>query len=121
MRDVILRLMPGVFLSYARQDGEARAAALRDRLTREAPDIAIRQDRISLEGGNGLVATGRALRTLEGHSAWVAAVAVTPDGQRAVSASDDNTLRVWDIETGLALATFHCDAPVFCCAFAGRR
>ena len=45
--------MPGVFLSYARQDGETRAADLRDRLTREAPDIPIKQDRLSLEGGTG--------------------------------------------------------------------
>jgi GTPase SAR1 family protein len=32
-------------------------------------------------------------------------VAVTPDGTRAVSASDDRTLRVWDMATGKALAS----------------
>src|SRR5438132_14128246 len=30
---------------------------------------------------------------------WVRAVAVTPDGRRAVSASEDGTLRVWDLES----------------------
>ena len=40
--------------------------------------------------------TGRELRTLEGHSDWVNGVAVTPDGRRAVSASGDKTLKVWD-------------------------
>ena len=30
--------------------------------------------------------SGRELRTLEGHADWVKAVAVTPDGKRAVSA-----------------------------------
>jgi hypothetical protein len=35
------------------------------------------------------------LRTLEGHSGFVSGVAVTPDGQRAVSASWDKTLKVW--------------------------
>jgi WD40 repeat protein len=31
-------------------------------------------------------------------------VALTPDGRRAVSASDDRTLRVWDLATGAELA-----------------
>ena len=33
------------------------------------------------------------------------AVAVTPDGQRAVSASWDKTLKVWDLESGRELRT----------------
>ena len=45
--------MLGVFLSYARKDGETRAAELRDLLTRDAPDILIKQDRLFLEGGDG--------------------------------------------------------------------
>jgi len=40
------------------------------------------------------------VRTLQGHIDWVRAVAITPDGRRGVSASEDNTLRVWDLETG---------------------
>jgi len=51
------------------------------------------------------VDTGRALRTLEGHSGVVHGVALTPDGMRAVSASYDNTLKVWDLETGCAPRT----------------
>ena len=43
----------GVFLSYARNDGEDFAATLRDRLRKNAPDIDIKQDRILLEGGVG--------------------------------------------------------------------
>ena len=45
-------------------------------------------------------------------------MAVTADGKRAVSASSDKTLKVWDLETGLAVATFYCDADVLCCALA---
>lgn len=45
------------------------------------------------------------LRTLEGHSGSVVGVAVTPDGRRAISASGDNTLKVWDLETARALRT----------------
>jgi WD40 repeat protein len=35
----------------------------------------------------------------------VNAVAVTPDGKRAVSASWDRTLRVWDLDSGQPIAT----------------
>ena len=38
--------------------------------------------------------------------AGVKAVAVTPDGRRAVSGSDDRTLKVWDLEQGALLATW---------------
>ena len=48
---------------------------------------------------------GRAAPTLEGHGGGVRAVAVTPDGRRAVSGSDDQTLKVWDLEPGALLAT----------------
>lgn len=43
----------GVFLSYARRDGEEIAANLRLRLQTEVPDIDIKQDRLLLEGGIG--------------------------------------------------------------------
>jgi hypothetical protein len=45
-------------------------------------------------------------------------VAVTPDGRRAVSASGDHTLKVWDLASGAIVAGFTCDDPALCCAFA---
>jgi hypothetical protein len=36
-----------------------------------------------------------------------------------VSASDDQTLKVWDPEVGAVVTTFTCDAAALCCAFAG--
>jgi hypothetical protein len=49
------------------------------------------------------------IRTLTGHSGSVNGVAVTPDGRRAVSASEDHTLKVWDLESGreLCILTGH--------------
>jgi WD40 repeat protein len=49
-------------------------------------------------------------RTLSGHTNWVNAVTVTPDGERAISASYDQTLRVWDLATGAELRTLSAHA-----------
>ena len=35
-----------------------------------------------------------------GHMALIRSIAFTPDGQRLISASDDKTIRVWDLATG---------------------
>jgi WD40 repeat protein len=40
------------------------------------------------------------LSTLRGHESWAAGVALTPDGQGAVSSGRDGTLRGWDLRTG---------------------
>ncbi|MDT9184679.1 MAG: WD40 repeat domain-containing protein, partial [Limnospira sp. PMC 289.06] len=48
---------------------------------------------------------GPLIRTLSGHSRGVNAVAIAPDGKRAVSASRDKTLKLWDLEQGRELAT----------------
>ena len=52
---------------------------------------------------------GRELYTLCGHTSWITAAAITPDGKRAVSAAgwrhtcSENTLKVWDLERGTEL------------------
>lgn len=38
--------------------------------------------------------------TLSGHSLWVMAVAISPDGQTAASGGLDNTIRVWNLTNG---------------------
>jgi WD40 repeat protein len=49
---------------------------------------------------------GALLRILTGHEGGVTSVAVTPDGHNALSASEDRTLRLWDLDTGLELRCF---------------
>jgi len=45
------------------------------------------------------------LRTLAGHTDSVRGVALSGDGRMAVSASRDNTLKVWEVESGRELRT----------------
>ena len=62
--------------------------------------------------------TGETKTTLQGHTSWVTAVVVTPDGRHVVSGSWDNTLRVWDLESGKELAAFTAESDLSSCAVA---
>ena len=55
----------------------------------------------------------------EGHTAAVNAVAFSNDGKQAVSASDDRTIRIWEIPSGKLLATLESKSEVFAVAFSG--
>ncbi len=45
------------------------------------------------------------MHTLSGHDSWVNAIELTDDGKLAISASNDRTVRVWDLESGTLLHT----------------
>ena len=57
------------------------------------------------------------IRTLAGHGDRINACAVSPDGRTIVSASADQTLKVWEAATGTCLTTLHVDAALWCCAW----
>ena len=61
---------------------------------------------------------GQEERTLAGHEASVQAVAIAFDGTRAVSASEDRTLKVWNLTTGQELASISLDGSLYCVAIA---
>jgi WD40 repeat protein len=48
----------------------------------------------------------------DGHSAPITACAVTPDGATALSASEDRTLKVWDVKTGACRGTLEGNAEL---------
>src|SRR5256714_2745158 len=57
------------------------------------------------------------LRSLQGHTDGVFGCAVSPDGRFIVSASDDQTLKVWDAQTGVCEDTFFASAALLACTF----
>lgn len=50
--------------------------------------------------------TGMVTRTFAGHTSSVTSLAFTPDGKQFLSASGDNTVRLWDVGTGKEIRTF---------------
>lgn len=50
--------------------------------------------------------TGKELRRLSGHAGWVACVAFSPDGARALSGGTDGAVKLWDVTSGKLLRTW---------------
>jgi WD40 repeat protein/transcriptional regulator with XRE-family HTH domain len=69
-------------------------------LSLQAVEISIRNDQpVLIEAQDALhrsIQSSRVLATLRGHTAGVFSVAVSPDGKRLATLSDDGTLRVWE-------------------------
>jgi WD40 repeat protein len=53
-----------------------------------------------------VAATGKERANLKGHTSMVTAVVFTPDSNKLISASLDNTIRSWDVATGKELLPY---------------
>jgi WD40 repeat protein len=82
------------FLPDGKRVLSAHVRQWRDRLYKPAPEYDLR-----LWDGK----TGQELRRLSGHQDGVAALSLSPDGKRGLTASHDGTVRLWDIEAGREL------------------
>lgn len=60
--------------------------------------------------------TGKILKTFRGHTNWVWQV-IKLDDKIIASGSEDNSIKIWNIETGTLLDTFHENNPVISLAF----
>jgi WD40 repeat protein len=54
----------------------------------------------------GDIKSGNEVRQFVGHSAGIHGVGLSPDGDRALSASEDGTIRLWEVSTGKELDVF---------------
>ena len=52
------------------------------------------------------VATGRNIKTFEGHQDWVTEVFFHANGKYLLSSSDDHTIRIWDLKRGRCFKRF---------------
>ena len=59
--------------------------------------------------------TGREQARFTGHTSWVRSVAVTPDGTRVVSGSEDGSVQVWDLASGTEIARWDGDYSIIGC------
>jgi WD40 repeat protein len=51
--------------------------------------------------------TGAAVRTLSGHTDWVYALAVSPDGNQIASGSWNGEVKVWKVADGTLVKAFN--------------
>ncbi len=108
-REIITSTAPPAVLLYDVSTGRARRVPLRAVPAFGVQAVAFsRLGRIAVGGSNGVGkwaiyvtnADGGGLVTLLGHKAGVNGLAFSPDGGHLASASDDGTVRLWNLRTG---------------------
>ena len=70
------------------------------RLSTNAGQPALLEAKVALHSA---VQASRILMTLHGHNAEIMGVATSPDGSKIASIADDNTIKIWDAESGQEL------------------
>ena len=112
-------LSKGKVLAYGSADGSIRFWDLKSGREARPPMIHEGLSSLALSTDGALLAsggwnrrinlwdaaTGKLLRTCEGHADGIWSLAFSPDGRFLASASADRSVRVWEVETGKVLDT----------------
>ena len=94
-------LLTGALVLVSRGHISAQSAAYaRENFAGPIPGEIVRSKRGQMELVN--ILGSRRFR----HARHVTSVAFSPDGQRALSGSEDKTLKLWEVETGKEIATW---------------
>jgi WD40 repeat protein len=124
-RDVLTGALDGTLRIWETSSGRARGAPL---LHEESIDkilvcpqnrvVAVAQgSSVRIWGLESRKSTGVELR----HQSYVRDIAFSPDGSLILTGSDDNTGRLWDVETGALRRTLEMKKPVTYVAFHPQR
>ena len=78
---------------------------------------------LALARTDAVAQDAHSIRTLRGHERWVLSLAVAPDSKSLASGSDDQTLKIWEIESGATRTVRKFASAVTALAFSrdGRR
>lgn len=81
----------------------------------EPREIAMSRDIPGLYGGSK---KAHEVMRFVGHAGWIKSLDITPDGNKALSASQDNSIRLWNVSTGKEIGKFEGhDDDVNCAVF----
>ncbi|MEM7536897.1 MAG: TIR domain-containing protein [Chloroflexota bacterium] len=95
--DISLASQSGQLESGQLESGQLESVQLESRQVQQKPIL----DKGLDEGG---LDTNGTVLVLAGHNRWVNTATFSHDGQYIVSASGDNTVRIWDANTGVPIA-----------------
>jgi hypothetical protein len=128
VREIPVPVAPATYAPLSKARAKSIGSVARDRSDASVHAIAWLPDgRHVVTGGWDFVAklydtaTGELVRTWTGHSFWVDAVAISPDGARLATASGDGHVRVWSTGSSECLADYEPGPKVEGVCFAGDR